>query len=231
MVFLPIAFSCVFFTEPTTCLSASLSFSPYCLLSTLAAALRAQLQAFLEVTGNVSDGCEAGSAVKGTWLVFVSTMIPQASECWRIVLFGSAGSVLVVQALLMIQDWTCWKSRFLIPLLHCCSTSIPSCSQTISSQNTQPTAEPLLFSQSGQQQCPTRQRHCVLHLLKLNLQSKNNHVLLWPCLPPVNKWLHETISKGVKEKRIRVEQEGTLVQYQKCLLCWHLQQVNQTVGC
>lgn len=107
-----------------------LFFAPYCLLSTFAAVLRAQLQAFLEVTGNVSDGCEAGSAMKGTWLVFVSTMIPRASKCWRIVMFGRADSVLVVQApsdwrrLLMIQDWTCWKSRFLTPLLHCCSTSI-----------------------------------------------------------------------------------------------------------
>lgn len=43
-----------------------LFFLPYCLSSSLAAPLRAQLRAFLEVTGNVSDGCEAGSAVKGT---------------------------------------------------------------------------------------------------------------------------------------------------------------------
>lgn len=52
---------------------------------TLAPALHVHVCAFLEVTGNVINGCEAGSVVKGTWLVFVSTMIPWASKCWRIV--------------------------------------------------------------------------------------------------------------------------------------------------
>ncbi len=59
---------------------------------------------FLEVTGNVISGCKAGSAVKGTWLVFVSTMIPQASKCWRMVLLRNADSGLVV---LTVNDWHC----------------------------------------------------------------------------------------------------------------------------
>lgn len=59
---------------------------------------------FQEVTGNVINGCEAGSAVKGTWLVFVSTMIPQASKCWGTVLLESVGSGHGVQT---ANDWYC----------------------------------------------------------------------------------------------------------------------------
>lgn len=125
-----------------TCLTGCAGFCcPVCVSSSL---LRCMCM-FLEVTGNVINGCEAGSAVKGTWLVFVSAMIPQASKCWGIVLLESAGSGLVVQT---ANDWYCllmnqdriyetrensnrfrftWfnvqKSHDFSHTVHCCSTS------------------------------------------------------------------------------------------------------------
>jgi len=53
-------------------------------------ALLCSMCMFLEVTWNIRSGCKAGSVVKGTWLVFVTAMIPQASKCWRLVLPGNA---------------------------------------------------------------------------------------------------------------------------------------------
>lgn len=150
-----------------------------CLLCvfTVAPAMHVHVCAFLEVTGNVINGCEAGSAVKGTWLVFVSTMIPRASKCWKIVLLESAGSGLVVQAtnewycLLMDRGWVC-EITFLYTV-HCWSTCIrpqfemlqfSSClfgvAHTWSAVKLLSTGRAIVFH-CGQQRRPTRQRHCA----------------------------------------------------------------------